>query len=117
MIDGFAAREIRLNTLGLMNDCFDQLYQGTSYAEILYNNTYGLHIINETVYNESIEAFTKPSGCRDQIVGCRREAAKGDPQNLGNNATIIDICQGAGDCFETTSLWVFTEYSNVSAAS
>lgn len=104
---------INLNTLGMMNDCFDLLYQTPSYADILYNNTYDLQVINQTVYDEAINSFTEPGGCRDLILACRTAAAQGDPLNLGNNATVNSACINATAYCPLSSLAEFSEYSNV----
>lgn len=60
-----------------------------------YNNTYGIEAVNETQYHNMTYSFERPGGCRDQILECREVAAVSDPQNLGVNATVNDICEAA----------------------
>ena len=105
--------EIKLHTLGMMNDCFDLLYQTPSYADILYNNTYGEQFINQTVYEEAVDSFTAPGGCRDLILQCRAAAAEGDPLSLGTNATVNSACVDATTFCTISSLALFSGYSDV----
>lgn len=60
-----------------------------------YNNTYGIQAVNESQYLNMTDSFTRPGACRDQIISCREAASTGDPQNLGINATVNDICEAA----------------------
>ncbi|KNG80423.1 carboxypeptidase S1 [Aspergillus nomiae NRRL 13137] len=91
------AHYIHLDTLGIINGCIDLLVQSPSYPQIAYNNTYGIEAINKTVYDTAMEAWSKPGGCKDQIIECRRLAAEGDPKMYGNNATVNKVCAKAND--------------------
>ncbi|KAE8354292.1 Alpha/Beta hydrolase protein [Aspergillus coremiiformis] len=86
------AHYVHLDTLGIINGCIDLLVQSPSYPQIAYNNTYGIEAINETVYEMAMEAWSKPGGCKDQIIECRRLAAEGDPEMYGNNHTVNTAC-------------------------
>ncbi|RDW78733.1 putative carboxypeptidase S1 [Aspergillus mulundensis] len=86
---------IHLDTLGIINGCIDLLVQSPSYPEIAYNNTYGIEAINETIYDFAMNAWSKPGGCRDQIIRCRELAAEGDPYMYGNNRTVNAACSAA----------------------
>jgi carboxypeptidase C (cathepsin A) len=83
---------IHLDTLGIINGCIDLLTQAPSYPEMAYNNTYGIQVINETVYRQALDAWSRPQGCRDLIVTCRALAREGDPAMFGNNATVNAAC-------------------------
>jgi carboxypeptidase C (cathepsin A) len=83
---------IDFDTLGIINGCVDVQTQELSYPHMAYNNTYGIKAINETIYNQSVEAYTMPGGVRDLIIQCQEAAAAGDPENTGNNATVNQIC-------------------------
>ncbi|KAI9853762.1 MAG: hypothetical protein M1824_000912 [Vezdaea acicularis] len=91
------AYDLHLDTLGIINGCIDLLSQEESYPTIAYNNTYGIQAINETVYKQALNDFTKPGGCRDKIVNCRTLAAAQDPNDFGAvdavNAACIDADQ------------------------
>lgn len=60
-----------------------------------YNNTYGIQAINQTSYQGAVDAFNKPGGCRDRIIKCNDLATAGDPNFIGNNATVNLACQDA----------------------
>ena len=51
---------IHLDTLGIINGCIDLLTQELSYPEMAYNNTYGIQVINETVYKQAVNDWSKP---------------------------------------------------------
>lgn len=89
---------IHLDTLGIINGCVDYLTQELSYAEIAYNNTYGIQSINQSAYQSAVDAFNQPkTGCRDLILNCRTLAAEGDPGFTGTNDTVNSACSAAED--------------------
>jgi carboxypeptidase C (cathepsin A) len=88
---------IDFDTLGIINGCVDVQTQELSYPHMAWNNTYGIKAINETIYNQSVEAYTMAGGVRDMITACRLAVAEGDPLNIGNNATVNAICSDAND--------------------
>ena len=57
-----------------------------------YNNTYGIQLINETTYVESLRGFAEPGGCLDRVSRCRALVAEGDPDFNGNNVTVNEAC-------------------------
>ncbi|KAL4883328.1 Alpha/Beta hydrolase protein [Aspergillus karnatakaensis] len=86
---------IHLDTLGIINGCVDLLVQAPSYPEMAYNNTYSIEAINQTVFEQAMDAWSRPGGCKDQITRCRRLASEGDPQMYGNNRTVNEACREA----------------------
>lgn len=62
------------------------------YPEQAYNNTYGLEVIPEAVYEQVLHNFTKPGGCRDLIQECRRVGELYDTEMLYTNKTLNDFC-------------------------
>ncbi|EEP79450.1 hypothetical protein UREG_04296 [Uncinocarpus reesii 1704] len=84
---------INFDSLGIINGCIDYLTQALSYPRYSYNNTYGIQLINETVYNTAIQDFDGPGGNREKIANCRRLAAEGDPNMYGHNDTINEACR------------------------
>ncbi|PWY70277.1 alpha/beta-hydrolase [Aspergillus heteromorphus CBS 117.55] len=89
------ARRIHLDTLGIINGCVDLLIQVPSFPHQAYNNTYGIEGINQTVYDQAMDAWGKPGGCKDRILDCRAVAAASDPNMHGHNATVNQICRDA----------------------
>lgn len=88
---------IHLDTLGVLNGCVDLLTQAPYYPQMAYNNTYGLETINRTSFEGAMHAWSKPGGCKDRILECRRQASQGDPDMTGHNATVNKVCSDASD--------------------
>ncbi|KAM3564553.1 hypothetical protein ARSEF4850_001799 [Beauveria asiatica] len=86
---------IPIDAVGWTNGCVDMLYQGEWFPEQAYNNTYGLQVITKDAYEEALHNFTKPGGCRDQIIECRRLGNLYDPDHLNTNSNVTDACVGA----------------------
>ncbi|KAF2461314.1 Alpha/Beta hydrolase protein [Lineolata rhizophorae] len=86
---------IDLDTLLIINGCIDRQVQWPGYPEMAFNNTYGIQVINETVYNASLDAYYGEGGCHDQIAHCRELAREFDPTNQGVNDTVNEICDDA----------------------
>lgn len=88
---------IYLDTLGIVNGCIDMLRQTIYFPQMAFNNSYGIQIYNRTIYDQQINTFKKPGGCKDKIERCRRLASAGDPNMYGNNATVNKACIEAND--------------------
>ncbi|KAJ5134652.1 hypothetical protein N7448_000328 [Penicillium atrosanguineum] len=86
---------IHLDTLGIINGCVDLLVQEPTYPKMAYNNTYNIETINQTVYENALDAWSRPGGCKDLIMNCRALAAEGDPHMHGNNETVNKACHKA----------------------
>ena len=86
---------IELDAIGMTNGCIDMLYETAWYPQMYYNNTYDLQIIPEKVYEVALHNYTKPNGCRDLILQCREMAGRHDPQELGNNPKVNELCMQA----------------------
>jgi carboxypeptidase D len=81
-----------VDTLGLLNGCVDTLVEQPFYPLYLLNNTY-LPLIMEQNYTDRIDAFATPGkGCKGLINACRGNATLLDPQFLGTNQIVNDIC-------------------------
>jgi len=59
------------------------------------NNTYGVKLLPEEVYESVKRNFTKEGGCKDAIEQCRQLGNQGDPAVLGMNETVNELCAGA----------------------
>ncbi|KAI9676190.1 MAG: hypothetical protein M1817_000935 [Caeruleum heppii] len=107
---GKDAKIIRLDTLGLINSCVDLLVQEPYYPQFAYNNTYGISAINKTIADKALNDFTKPNGCKDKILECRKLAAASDPKGYGNNRTVNLACRDADNYCTNQLEGPFTEY-------
>ncbi|PYI29469.1 alpha/beta-hydrolase [Aspergillus indologenus CBS 114.80] len=103
---------IHLDTLGIINGCIDLLVQAPSFPGIAYNNTYGIQALNQTIYEAAMQAWSKPGGCKDQLIECRAVGAEGDPEMHGNNQTVNRICQDADAYCIDEVKGVFHQYSD-----
>ncbi|ETN39102.1 uncharacterized protein HMPREF1541_05324 [Cyphellophora europaea CBS 101466] len=86
---------LNLDTLLIINGCIDRQVMYPSYPHIAYNNTYGIQTVNETIYQQMLDAYYGPGGCRDQIDACRAQAALSDPDDTGSNSTLNALCASA----------------------
>jgi carboxypeptidase D len=84
-----------MDTLGIQNGCIDLFQFIPSYPQMAYNNSYGLQIINKTVYDNVMRAYTMENGCRDLSLKCQTLGQIGDPEELGTNQTVNDACTSA----------------------
>lgn len=86
---------LHLDTLMLINSCIDRLVQWPSYPHIAYNNTYGIEAVNSSVHEQMLDGLYKEGGCNDQIYHCRNLSLAYDPENIGINATVNQVCEDA----------------------
>lgn len=86
---------IHLDTLLLINACIDRPVQWPSYPQMAYNNTYGIQAVNESVFNEMNDSIYREGGCLDQIDSCVAVSSVYDPENIGLNSTVNQICSEA----------------------
>lgn len=96
------ATVLPLGILGIGNGCIDSRVESFGYPQQAYNNTYGIQVYNESVYNEVMQQVTAPkTGCYDAADACRALAIEGDPYGYGNNQTVNQACLFAVEaCFE-----------------
>jgi len=87
--------EIKLESLGIINGCVDDLVQSPYYPEMAVNNTYGLTAINPTRARLASASFYASGGCQDLINQCRTAVKTKDPENQGNVSSVSVICASA----------------------
>ncbi|PKS10109.1 hypothetical protein jhhlp_001859 [Lomentospora prolificans] len=106
------ATTLQLSTLGLGNACIDSLIQGPGFPDFAMNNTFGIQSYPEEVYEMAIGNLTAPEvGCNDLIAACRQAAASQDPDNLGNNDAVNEVCAAATNVCYGVVQGAFTETS------
>ena len=89
---------LNLETLGIINGCIDAETQIPLYPVMAYNNTYGLQIINKTVYDLEMQSWP---ACKKLIDSCHTLGGQKDPAGQGTNADVNAACAGAFDtCFK-----------------
>ncbi|KAK5130957.1 hypothetical protein LTR08_001513 [Meristemomyces frigidus] len=64
--------------------------------QMAYNNTYGLEVINKTIYETAVHDWDKAGGCSDQMEQCSTElGARYDPEQFAVNTAVNDVCVAA----------------------
>ena len=102
---------LNLDTLMIINGCIDRPTQWPAYPEIVRNNTYGILAVNESVQQQMADALYRPGGCFDQIDDCRALLPEYDPDNIGINATVNQICADAENFCSDEVRGPYLEYS------
>ncbi|PIA86956.1 Carboxypeptidase S1 B [Cercospora beticola] len=84
-----------LDTLLLVSPCIDPIMY-YSYPELVWNNTYGLKLVNESIRDQMLYNLHKKDGCLDLMWQCGNLTQLYDPHVVGLNATVNQICADAG---------------------
>ncbi|PIA97398.1 Carboxypeptidase S1 A [Cercospora beticola] len=96
---------LNFRSLGLINAIISEKIQIDYYPEFAVNNTYGIQVYNDTVYNYAKFATNMVNGCKAQIDGCIA-SAQGIPGGLVNGKityaatsqpAVAAICAEAGN--------------------
>ncbi|KKA24837.1 Carboxypeptidase D [Rasamsonia emersonii CBS 393.64] len=111
-IDGKGAHYIHLDMLGLVNPYIDALIQAPAYADIAYNNTYGIEAINSSTYELAMHNWEKPGGVKDFVLKCRDLARRLDPYDYGDNHEVNQACSAAAEAIEENLVEPYTNFSN-----
>ena len=86
---------LHLDLAVITNGQVDFLHQAEWYLQMAYNNTHGFKAISKDVYEESLNHFIKPDGCRDLIEQCRVLGELLDPEEVGINQGVNNLCTAA----------------------
>ncbi|KAL8718870.1 MAG: hypothetical protein Q9225_004039, partial [Loekoesia sp. 1 TL-2023] len=85
--------ELTFDTLGIINGIFDLYTQAPYYPEFTQYNTYGIQLVNETVYDYmKFACFMPDIGCLDQVEACRK-ANRSSPVGQLYCAQATDQCR------------------------
>ncbi|CZS87939.1 related to carboxypeptidase C (cathepsin A) [Rhynchosporium graminicola] len=87
--------------------------EGTHYLHLdTLGITYGLELINKTTYENGMDDWFKPGGCKEKMLKCQEQAAELDPDWNGNvdsvNQCFEDLkgrCISIVDAAEATTNW------------
>ncbi len=71
------------------------LYQAPWYPYQAHENVYDFPLINETVKDLSLKEWSKPNGCRDLILECRKLGDELDPDEFGVSSKVNKVCLDA----------------------
>ncbi|KAE8391260.1 Alpha/Beta hydrolase protein [Aspergillus alliaceus] len=90
------AQYLHLDTLGIVNGLIDAVIQNESYITLAYNNTYGIEIFNQTLYESLIHDWRRPGGCRDQIKACQEALKDSEASASKTQKSISETCGTVG---------------------
>lgn len=102
---------LNLDTLVLINSCIDRQVMYPYYPHMAYNNTYGIQAVNESIYLEMVDAWEREGGCRDQLAECIAAAKADDPDNLGIDDDVNELCSSAENFCSSEVRGPFLQYS------
>jgi hypothetical protein len=89
------ALDIRLGSLGIVNGAMEVYGSALFGLEFMYNNTYGIEGIDLTTYQNLVSELHVDMGCQDLVTQCGASAALNDPEGLGTNQDVNDLCYSA----------------------
>ncbi|KAI5457496.1 Alpha/Beta hydrolase protein [Mariannaea sp. PMI_226] len=88
------AQYLHLDTVGIVNGALDLLVQGPSYLEFPYNNTYGIQIFSQSIYEQLMHNWTRPNGCKEQTQACQDRLKSLDrTQPKQSFKAMSDVCE------------------------
>lgn len=102
---------LHIDTLFLINSCIDRLVQWPGYPKMMFNNTYGLQTVNQSIYDAAVDALYREGGCVDQIYTCHNLSRAYDPTNQGFNASVSEACQNAESFCISNVRDMYSKYS------
>ena len=102
---------LHLDTLLIIDGRIDRQVQWPSYSQIAWNNTYGIKIVNDSVLQQMLDAYYGPGGCEEQIDLWRQLSVRFDPENIGNNSMVNDVCEDAETFCSNEVRGPYLEYS------
>ncbi|KAI0005255.1 carboxypeptidase C [Xylariaceae sp. FL0662B] len=87
-------QHLHLDTLGILNGLIDLVYTGEAWYTFGNNNTYGIQVFNETVYDELLYNWTRPGGCKGRVLACQEALKSSDWEEVCGALTAED--EGCG---------------------
>jgi len=84
--------ELIMDTLGIGNGIISERIQAPYYPEFAVNNTYGIKLVNDTIYEYMKMSYYIASGCRDWIDMCAA-ANKSTQDGRSTCATATNLCR------------------------
>lgn len=75
-------------------------------------NTYGIQVYNQSLYDTLVDNFEKPGGHREALLRCHALAAEKDPFGHGGNEEVVAACQKASETM-SGMIWPYFEKDEV----
>ncbi|EME81428.1 uncharacterized protein MYCFIDRAFT_52091 [Pseudocercospora fijiensis CIRAD86] len=89
---------LHLDTVIIVNGFVDSALNFPSYPDFTQNNTYGFKTVNETTYKNMTRSIPT---CLEKLNVCQNASKKFDPDQLGLNDTVNNLCIDAADFCNT----------------
>ncbi|KPM39262.1 Carboxypeptidase S1 A [Neonectria ditissima] len=99
-IDDSDAQYLHIDTLGIVNGLMDMVTQGEAYINFPYNNTYGIQVFNQSIYDDLMYNWTRPNGCKDQTIACQNKLKSLDLKANQDFKKLSDVCEIKDWCNE-----------------
>ena len=80
-----------------------------------YNNTYGIQLLNQSLYEASLHDYNRPGGCKDLTLYCRELVSKSDPHEIGDIEKVNRACIEADRCSGQALTGRYLNFTDVSA--
>ncbi|KAH8168907.1 serine carboxypeptidase domain-containing protein [Sarocladium implicatum] len=107
------ATKLNLGTVGVLNGVIDVRAMVLGFPDFAQNNTYGVQVWDDKRVQLGVEQVTKKGGCYDVVDQCRALAAKDDPEAIGDNKKVNQICAlTTAQCGPLVQAWI-EQYSTV----
>ncbi|TDZ37432.1 Carboxypeptidase S1-like protein A [Colletotrichum spinosum] len=87
------AHYIHVDTLGIVNGLIDLAIQGETWISFPYNNTYGIQVFNQSIYDDLMTNWTRPHGCHQQLIDCQKALKRHGPLvAAGHKKNWTEVC-------------------------
>ncbi|KAF9869744.1 serine carboxypeptidase [Colletotrichum karsti] len=106
------AHYIHLDTLGIVNGLIDMVIQAEAWITFPYNNTYGIQVFNQSIYDELMYNWTRPDGCRQQIADCQQALKEHGPLLMSQKRNFTEICGRAAAGCESNAVELYQTFGN-----
>ncbi|EQL03834.1 Peptidase S10, serine carboxypeptidase [Ophiocordyceps sinensis CO18] len=93
-LDDATAHYLHLDTLGIINGLLDAVIQEEAYISFPFNNTYGIQVYNQSVYEDLMHNFTRPGGCKEQLLECQDKLVRSGL----HMSKLKDVCHIDSSC-------------------
>ncbi|KAF2667488.1 alpha/beta-hydrolase [Microthyrium microscopicum] len=83
---------LKIKSIGVVNGFIDMETQQLKFPQFAYNNTYGIQAVDQGVYAGVSRNYWSEDGCGTRLKQCRAQAAKADPDQVGNAGEVVNLC-------------------------
>ncbi|KAI1332446.1 carboxypeptidase C [Xylariaceae sp. FL0255] len=81
------AHYLHPDTLGIIDGLIDEIVQHESFISFPFNNTYGIQVFNESLYEDLMYNWTRPNACKDKVQACQDSMNYAQSRPLGSSGS------------------------------